>query len=472
MTLRNAYWKWVLIAAGLMLVFLAVFLPVWEGFDEPAHFCYVQYLVEHQKIPQPPGGNHTDYCSTEVENSLAALPLNNTLRLSPQLFALHYPDYQAYWKTKTDDQPELIPADSTARTTTHAILDIWQAQHPPLPYLILTIPYILTRSLGLYTQVLVLRLACAAITILGLWVCWKSLQKIIVPPAARLVGFAAIGLAPMFFIHFGRISNEPVTFLLFSASWYFLLEVLQSTRLQRRSALGLGVIYGLGFISKVFFLTALPALLIIFLIDFLPHRHTAADRNPRLVSYAYTLGGIAVFAVPWLLYQKFWASSAGIGFSQLGSTGLSGIFFGLLHLSWYVYLREVALNFFGLFGWSFLRAPLWFYVVNILFWYHTFFGFIKLRGMEMKIAASALLFPLSIVAGMAVYNLHFQEVAITGGWYFYSMGAMLATIIALSWNKIFKETGLLKTALLLSWFNIACLVYLILTLLMPTYYAI
>lgn len=472
MTLSNLpVWKWVVATSGIILVLFSVFLPIWEGFDEPAHFCYIQHLVEQKELPNPPGGDQTDFCSTQVEDSFAKLPLNKSLSLSPQLTSFGFADYDTYWKTKLDTTPTDINSSKEARSTTHNILDIWQAQHPPFPYLILAIPYILTIPAGFYVQILVLRLVCVGITLLGIWVSWKALERLQISSAARLFGLIAVVLAPMFFVHFGRISNEPVTFLLFSTAWYFLLALLNKQPLKNWQLVACGLVYGLGFLSKIFFASALPAVIMVFGFDFLS-QGTRQDRILRLKNYGLILAGIALLAVPWILFQTFGPVTAGVGFASTSQTSLSTILSNVLDMDWLGFFREIFLNYSGLFGWSFLRTAPWFYKFQIVFWLITLIGLIRLRGQQLKIAICAILFPLSLTAGMAYYNLQFHALTITGSWYFYSMGAMLATVLALSWGRLFKERWVLVLAMLLAWANSLYLLWMVFKLFMPVYYAV
>jgi len=45
-------------------------LPLWEGFDEPFHFGYVQYLASERKFPDP----RKSRLSEEVGRSLLLAP--------------------------------------------------------------------------------------------------------------------------------------------------------------------------------------------------------------------------------------------------------------------------------------------------------------------------------------------------------------------------------------------------------------
>src|SRR3979411_2134260 len=51
-------------------VFYCSVLPVWEGYDEPFHFAFVQYLVSDNRLPVT-----TTLVSREIQASLHSLPL-------------------------------------------------------------------------------------------------------------------------------------------------------------------------------------------------------------------------------------------------------------------------------------------------------------------------------------------------------------------------------------------------------------
>src|SRR5947209_6416851 len=63
--------RWLLLAYALMnAVLYSMLLPLWEGFDEPFHFGYVQYLANGNGFPDP----RTSRLSQEVGSSLSLAP--------------------------------------------------------------------------------------------------------------------------------------------------------------------------------------------------------------------------------------------------------------------------------------------------------------------------------------------------------------------------------------------------------------
>lgn len=463
--------NWIFALSGLLLLWTILFFPVWEGFDEPAHFCYVQHIVENHEIPTPPGKDSTDYCSVEVETTLAKLPLSFNLTDAPQLKQYNYSEYHAYWKTKTDSIPEEIPNDLTSRQTSTQKIEIWEAQHPPFPYLVLTVPYLLTSHGSFYMQFFALRITCVFITLLGLFILWKALEKSIPDPTGRLIGFAAVALHPMFFVHFGRISNEPMTFFLFSLTWYFCAKTFTETHVSWRTWILFGITYSLGLLSKVFFFATLPALILFFVISWL-WCDAKTEHRKLLQGYIVTLGLILIIGLPWYLYQRF-AFGDISGLSSVNTNLTIGMIIDrIFSMPWIAYFREIFFNFSGLFGWSFIRVSKWYYVAHLIFLIITFIGVCRLRGEKLRITLSALLFPLGILGAMALYNLRFDFLAITGGWYFYSVAAMLATIIGLAWSPLIPQKIRPLAPLVIVFLNLASLSYVTYFYLIPRYYAL
>lgn len=56
--------------AALNLIAYSMLLPLWEGFDEPFHFGYVQILANRVGFPDP----RTSALSDEVASSLLLAP--------------------------------------------------------------------------------------------------------------------------------------------------------------------------------------------------------------------------------------------------------------------------------------------------------------------------------------------------------------------------------------------------------------
>src|SRR5439155_26704778 len=95
--------RWLLLAYALTnAVLYSMLLPLWEGFDEPFHFGYVQGLVNGEGFPDP----RTSRLSQEVGSSLLLAPASLAVKRNlPEITS--YPEFfrwpeprrnQAHWQ--------------------------------------------------------------------------------------------------------------------------------------------------------------------------------------------------------------------------------------------------------------------------------------------------------------------------------------------------------------------------------------
>src|ERR1051326_3474361 len=74
--------------AALNAVLYSALLPLWEGFDEPFHFAYVQQFGNLRGLPDARAAT----LSREVETSLLAAPVSSTVQVNvPHTFT--YADF-------------------------------------------------------------------------------------------------------------------------------------------------------------------------------------------------------------------------------------------------------------------------------------------------------------------------------------------------------------------------------------------
>src|SRR5258708_6448606 len=107
----------------------SMLLPLWEGFDEPFHFGYVQSLANGEGLPDA----RTARLSREVEESLLLAPASHVVRQNlPQVTT-----YRDYFSWTADRRAEIqrqlraIPREDRRQTSQIAN---YEAQHPPLAY--------------------------------------------------------------------------------------------------------------------------------------------------------------------------------------------------------------------------------------------------------------------------------------------------------------------------------------------------
>src|SRR4029453_7359463 len=134
----------------------------------------------------------------------------------------------------------------------------WEAQHPPLYYALLAPLMRATDTLPFNTQFFVLRLASYLLAALGLVIGLSaSLRFFPVDTVTRraLTAGALLYpfLVPMFVPEFGRIGNDSLCMFMVGVTWGALLTVIAEPQ-RARAPLVLGVVLGLGLLTKAFFL--------------------------------------------------------------------------------------------------------------------------------------------------------------------------------------------------------------------------
>ena len=73
--------------------FYCALLPLWEGYDEPSHFAFIQYVIGHRALPVV-----TTPVSREVQASLNLLPLSWQQRLHVLPPPIYTED--SYWQLR------------------------------------------------------------------------------------------------------------------------------------------------------------------------------------------------------------------------------------------------------------------------------------------------------------------------------------------------------------------------------------
>ncbi len=76
-------------------VFYSAMIPIWEGYDEYAHFAFIQQLALHHQLPIP-----DTKVSREIDRSLELAPLPWELRPWSAPHVIH----DLFWKLPAEDR--------------------------------------------------------------------------------------------------------------------------------------------------------------------------------------------------------------------------------------------------------------------------------------------------------------------------------------------------------------------------------
>jgi hypothetical protein len=236
------------VVTGLLLAAVAflglaqiAFLPPWEGFDETAHWSYIQQLADTGHSPR--------YGVDALAADTAAYPGPMPYGAVPPFDRTGRPTYRDY---------RLAGSAPIAGGPTHYVgadgLN-WQAQHPPLYYALLTPVYRAAHGLGWIDHLLILRLASYAMAFAGLAIGVLATVRFAGPigPWTGPIMAAWPLLFPQFFPEFARLGNDSLCLLLAAVAWAALLRLLDGQG-RWAWAVVLGISLGLGLLTKAFFL--------------------------------------------------------------------------------------------------------------------------------------------------------------------------------------------------------------------------
>ena len=252
LTLRIA-----LVAFGVLNAILyASLMPLWEGFDEPFHYGYVQQLSELRTLPVFGKASLSD----EVITSLRVAPASYVVKRNlPGVITFEeYFQMSAGQKQKLREQLQGLPRG-------YRILDCvnYEAQQAPLAYAVLAPFDRLWDSASLPERVWRLRLICAIFAAVATALLLLSLARSLGLPwrlEAPLIFVVLSG--QMFYATTAHIANDWLAAPLLLALFDRAVAVWKSPTLRNGLLLTLATVAGL--LTKAYFLAMAPLVLGVF----------------------------------------------------------------------------------------------------------------------------------------------------------------------------------------------------------------
>ena len=226
-------------------------VPLWEGFDEWAHYAVVQIVATQGHLLVGPN----EHVSREVQTSLELAPWVDSEVRQDSYWRL--PDLD---RTRREDKLRTLPAEWAGQPAFAGAL-AYEAQQTPLYYWLFSLAYKATGWCSFLTRILLLRffsvlVASAAIPLgflVAKRVCGTDLQ------ALGIVTLVAA--TPQLMLTVSHIGNDSLAVAMGTLLFLALFRLKEMPGSLRR-ALVLGTVLGFALLIKAYFIALVPAVLI------------------------------------------------------------------------------------------------------------------------------------------------------------------------------------------------------------------
>jgi hypothetical protein len=271
-------------------VFYSLLTPLWDGFDEYAHFSFIQYVALHHELPLP-----DTRVSREIDRSLELAPLASTV---VSTLGSHT-DHDAYWKLAPQDraarQTDLlkIPSDAQYEQGENSL---YEGKQAPLYYWLMTPFYQLARTTNLPNRVFLFRIINVCLASLVIPIAFLTSRQIFATDRAGLFVCLLIAAMPELYIDTSRVGNQSLAMILFGIFAFSSFRIAHDDIAYLPIA---GITVGLLLLTKAYGLAAVPPLAVLAALTVI----TAPEaRRPRaLIASAGALVGAIVIPTWWYL---------------------------------------------------------------------------------------------------------------------------------------------------------------------------
>ena len=232
----------ILIAVALVGIAYIALLPPWEGFDEYAHWSSIQQIADTHTLPY----YGRAYISADVDAYAGPMPYGSIVPFDKT--------GRETYRGFRERGGRSVEVSAISRYRPGAVLN-WQAQHPPLFYLLMTPVYEMTRGFGWVHHLFALRLAAWTLAVAGLAIGVIATTRMVgkEEPAVGPIMAGFPFLIPQFFPEMARLGNDSLCLLFMGIAWALTVSLLRRGA-QLGQSLTLGVVLGLGLLTKAFFL--------------------------------------------------------------------------------------------------------------------------------------------------------------------------------------------------------------------------
>ena len=424
-------------------IFYSLLFPIWEGFDEYAHFAFIQYLAIHHHLSVP-----DTRVSHEIDRSLELVPLPRALSHLPSPHVTH----DTYWHLSSEErssrQRDLLEIPK-AWQAVHGDSYLYEGQQGPLYYWLMSPIYSVIQKMSLPSRVFIFRLLNVLLASSVLPIAFLAAKRVFSDDQMAIGVCALITAMPELYIDVSRVGNQVLAMVFFGL---FTLQCLSVVGGGARCLILAGAVLGLLLLTKAYGLAGIPALVVVAI-----HFVRNSSLN-KLRSVLASLASLAVGALiaGWWFLRNFKLAGAIIWVGGTPSGGISvETFTSIKNVSWVSAFHSLFGSHIWIGNWSFLGVRSWMYEV---FQYVTVLiaaGILLLiiRGFgsnspdSLLIRRSYLLVLLMIYGGFlgsiayhVLVNFISSKISASSGWYLYAVVVpeailAIAGLFAFRWGK-------------------------------------
>jgi 4-amino-4-deoxy-L-arabinose transferase-like glycosyltransferase len=329
--------------------FYSVVLPMWEGFDEYAHFGYVQYVAVGRGWLVPPETRASD----EILRSITLVPMPWMLRADPPSHETSESYWGLSWRERRGRERELAALPRSLGTQdAYAFVPI-ESQQPPLNYLLMAAVYELVAGLNLPARVFALRLLNVLLASMAVPTAYLAARRVFGTHGIAIATTAIVVLMPEAMFDAARVSNSGLSVALYSTFAVLMLRIVEGGD---GAVLWAGLVVGLGLLTKAFFLAAVP--------PFVAVVAWAVWKRRTPLRSALGAFGLAAAISAWWYARNLRITGSFSGIIQDAALRHVPIMERLRHaarVNWWTALDSTFFSHIWFGGWSFLQLRAWIY---------------------------------------------------------------------------------------------------------------
>jgi 4-amino-4-deoxy-L-arabinose transferase-like glycosyltransferase len=342
------------------LVFYCTTLPLWEGYDEWAHFAVVRHMAVRGEIlvaRQAPIPR-----DVEASLQLAAVPWEMRALPAPSVTQDGYWTLGSAERERRERALRAMPAEWGGEDGAGAFT-AYEALQPPLYYWMMAPALRVCRGLGasLMGEVLTLRLLSALLASLVVPLVFLLGRQVWGDGRAALGCAAVVAVMPGLALDVARVGNDCLAVALFTLLTWLAVKMAREG-VTPKLALWTGIVLGLGLLTKAYFLTAIPAIAAVLLYRWWRARGARASTVARAVLLAV----IGLLLAGWWYARNLRTTGTLSGLSE--SLALRGVGAGDMlrqagGIDWVKAIDAIVFSHLYFGGWSSLTVRSWMYHV-------------------------------------------------------------------------------------------------------------